>query len=49
VAPCDPQVAGVPAEAREGQETAPVQRRGAIMQVQVIANLAEVTGELKVE
>jgi len=35
----DPQVRGVPSQTREGQEAPPVQRRGAIMQINLISNL----------
>jgi hypothetical protein len=49
VASGGPQVAGVPAKAREGPKTAPVQRCSATVQIQMIVKLAEVTGALQIE
>ena len=49
MAPRGPQAFDVPLSSGEGEEAAPVQRLGAFVQIQVIAKLHEVTGELHIK
>jgi hypothetical protein len=45
----DPQVGGVPSQTGEGPKTAPVERRGALMEVEPVTELSEMPRQLRIK